>query len=330
MISLGRVLLRSEHSSLTMPNVRHYSTQTEKSIYSLFVASQDPKNLKSTKYEKKQYRRICKILSTKQSKLRVCTFNMLHTNFEERLGFDMRWSKRIGPITILIEQWKPDVLGVQELSQSQLSDLYNRINKDYHFHSMSYAERENNGIFYRKERLALLDGKALGTKGKCFFAVATLEDRHNRNVFTVGNTHLPFRDKQGRRAHAEFIAKKIKEYVKQNQVILTGDFNMFPPRLELNLPAYDGEVIHDIIRKAGLTDSREKSVLGHFGPIHTYCDDFLSDREDHKKAPYPVFLDRIFVTDGIEVIAHAVDNTKVDGNAASDHYPVVADLVLGI
>ena len=92
-------------------------------------------------------------------------------------------------------------------------------------------------------------------------------------------------------------------------MILSGDFNVRP----------DSETYR--AAAALLRDSACISETGHTGADITF--------HGFGKAKNPCLIDYIFVSDGIRVLRHWTDATMPDGDYASDHHPVIAELQIG-
>lgn len=280
-----------------------------------------------------------------EQKLRVISFNMLFNLTDHRLAPVNRWKKRKNRVIEYIRWGKPDLIGSQELQKKQLEDLIYVLGDDYDF----YGEVATGGIrsgeipaiFYRKDRLELLEGntyyfsetpevrKTGPFAKKNNFSLARFRDKMTDREFIVLNTHLGFTEIERRR----YEACKLRDFLLENSfdlpIILTGDFNTFPLRLDLdNLPFYDGNEILRIIGESRLINSMEAALYGHIGPISStnFCP---KKKKVFKGLGQPgVILDHIFVSSGIKVIAHGIDPATINGHFLSDHFPVVADLIL--
>jgi endonuclease/exonuclease/phosphatase family metal-dependent hydrolase len=156
-----------------------------------------------------------------------------------------------------------------------------------------------------------------------------LKDRKTNQRFAVFNTHLTFSKIDKRDFQARFIAKKIREICKKIPVVLTGDFNTFPHRLDLEkLPFYDGDFVNYILTRGVLQNARDCSLLGHLGPISTFTN-HSEDILPFKGTGTPgVFLDHIYVNRSIRVLIHAVQPSTVNGHFPSDHMPVMIDFII--
>lgn len=276
--------------------------------------------------------------------IRIMSFNMLLNYSESHLETPDRWVNRKGRVIEYVRWAAPDVIGSQELQANQLDDLLAALGDEYGFYGVGVNDGLRKGdipaIFYRKERLELIEGRTLyfsetpevmsanpfGRKNT--FTFCRFLDKKSGQEFCVLNTHLAFGD--CRRRHYE--ASKMREYLLEHQwdmpLILTGDFNTFPFRQELDLPFYDGDAIMDLLETDAMRDSMKRALFGHFGPLSSTNYSSEKKRAFCCEGEPGVILDHIFVNKGILVLSHGIDPAKVDGRYPSDHLPVVMDFLI--
>ncbi len=285
------------------------------------------------KYSKNQLQEIEQaLLHPQQERQRLVSFNMLvndrdSTHWKE----EHRWVKRLPRIVSLIDQMHPHIIAAQELLPSQLDDVVEKIGDTYNYYGKSRPSNgEYTGIFYKTDRYKLLEATSLDIPEtqNCLVMVA-LQDTISQKAFAVFTIHFAW-DINTREKEASITSQTIDEYVATHSipVFLAGDLNTFPHRQDEDYPCFDGDYINRILTKKTLTDARSLALCGHFGPISTFTN------APGDKAPFTgtgspgVFLDHIYVSDGITVLTHAVQDAKVDGHFASDHMPVFIDYVL--
>lgn len=285
-------------------------------------------NLPMHKYAPSQFQEISRSLEDKQDRIRLISYNVLFDRYDAQMPEVNRWPQRCSRIVELLDEMKPDVIGVQELRPAQLNDLFPATAATFDFYSTNDQEGELDGIFYRKDRFRVVDCK-VWYMGKATLTMLQLEDLRTDKMIAVFNTHLSFSKVEQREFQARFIAEKLETFAEQMPVVLTGDFNTFPNRLDLEkLPFYDGDYIHRVLTQGDLRDARDVSLLGHLGPLSTFSND-PEDISPFMGTGTPgVFLDHIMVSSRITVLIHAVQPAKVDGHFPSDHFPVLVDLVL--
>ncbi|MBS0623322.1 MAG: endonuclease/exonuclease/phosphatase family protein [Verrucomicrobia bacterium] len=277
-------------------------------------------------------------------KLRVMSFNMLLNYDEAHLDVIDRWEHRKNRVMEYVTWAHPDILGTQELQADQLEDILKGIGHDYAYYGLGVKDGDKQGdipaIFYLKDRFTLIESRTyyysdtpdvvsndpFGKKNT--FTCCLFKDRKSDKPFLVINTHLSFSTVERRYDQA----CRLRDFLIKNRfncpVFITGDFNTFPFRQQLDLPFYDGDLIVRILEQGGVTDSLKLAVFGHFGPIDStnFCAE--TKKPFCSQGTPGVILDHIFVSPNVTVIAHGIDPAKVDGHFPSDHFPVIVDCLL--
>lgn len=306
----------------------HLFAAVQNSILPLVEKYEWLENLPKKRYSKNQYAEIENALLNKEHKIRLVSFNTLFDLYDYKYPPIYKWSERKKRVIATIKYLQPDLLSVQELYPNQLKDLENELN-EFVFISAPLQQGELNGIFFRKTRFQLIEEKIFYIPEDCSetLTMVVLQDLLTEKTFALFNTHLAFLNIEKRESQTRCIAEIIKNT--HLPLLLTGDFNTFPNRLDLEkLPAYDGNYIEHILKQAGLQDAKEESLLGHLGPISTFTNSGdHSDPFEGTGTP-GIFLDHIFVANGITVLIHAVDPIRIDGYFPSDHMPVLIDFTL--
>ncbi|MCE5319357.1 MAG: endonuclease/exonuclease/phosphatase family protein [Parachlamydia sp.] len=292
-------------------------------------------NLPAKKYSRVQLEELSQALSRKQERIRVATFNMLFDLYDHKLDPHNRWPQRLPRIVDILAEMQPDILGVQELYPNQLNDLMPHLENAYAFFARPCSDGEMNGIFYRKERFEVVRSDVWymtdtpRVPGSDTLTMLLLKDRRTGKQFAVFNAHLAFSNIEKRHYQIHFICRQVASNMKEIPVILTGDLNTFPNRLDLGkLPFYDGDYLHRLLLKHALYDSKDMSLIGHLGPYGTFTNG-ADDSTPFKGTGTPgVFLDHIYISEGILTLIHAVQPGTVGGLYPSDHMPLLIDAVV--
>lgn len=303
----------------------------ENSIIPVMEKFEQTENLPKQKYSKNQYQAIVEALSHQADRIRLVTYNMLLNTLDHKHDPINRWPNRLPRIVELLNEMQPDIIGVQELYTDQLAELQERIGKEFAFYGLP-STKENNGIFYRRDRFEFIDGKVWhipeAIPSWMQLTMVQLKDCKTNQIFAVFNTHLTFPNPDKRESQAQAIAKYSEEYAEQMPVLVMGDLNTFPNRPELDtLPYLDGDYVHRILASGSLKETQEISLLGHVGPIATYTNQIGSIKPFQGTGTPGVYLDHVYASPSITVLMHAVQSGTVGGHFPSDHMPVIIDFI---
>ncbi|MCP5470397.1 MAG: endonuclease/exonuclease/phosphatase family protein [Chlamydiales bacterium] len=246
--------------------------------------------------------------------IRVMSFNMLVDRHDDKLEPENRWPVRRERLVEYLKYAEADIIGSQELVFHQTNYLLEQLGAPY-----DAVGKEP--IFFNHDRVTLL------RHWDCdIFTIAKFKDNCSGALFTVINGHLSFSKVNKRLLQAHHLQQLIQE--QETPVIAMGDMNTFPMRPELAIPFYDGDHIVRVIEEGGVRDARTAAIKGQFGLISTtsYNTDEMHDFGGYGTPG--IFLDHIFVSPQIRVNTHAIDPALVDGGYTSDHFPLLADLVI--
>lgn len=228
-------------------------------------------------------------------------------------------------VTAVIDQYAPDSFGVQEATakwmrilKSELGDRYGCVGKarDYFGPFSEYS-----AVFYLKDKYNLIDEGTIWLsetpekKSKSFdsacYRIATwavLEDKETGVRYTHMNTHLDHVLESTRDGQAGVLLTKLEELQAEGNVIVTGDFNAYPDE---DVYKRMVKVTDDVASTAKNADS---GITYHnYGKI----------KDEGQGA-----IDFIFTSKGVKAETYKVIRNTVDGMYPSDHYPVVADIIV--
>lgn len=304
----------------------------ENSIVPMLEKHEQIENLPIQKYSKNQYSEICSALMQRGKALRLVTFNMLFTIYDDNLSPEYRWPERLPRIVEVLNEMRPDLIAPQELLREQVNDLLSCIGDDFAFYGKASNYGEINGLFYRKNRFEILSSKvwSLSQDKWVTLTMVQLKDLRTGECFAVFNSHLSFGEVDSREAQIRAIMEYVEPVAQQMAVLLAADFNVFPNRLDLvKLPFLDGDYINRIVTRGSMRDSMELALLGHLGPISTFTNQPSETKPFEGLGTPGVILDRIYVSPGLNVLIHAVQPATVNGRFPSDHMPVVIDFIVG-
>ena len=268
------------------------------------------------------------ILCLKAQTLNIMTFNIRYNTAADSLNA-WPYRKDIAAGQILFHD--AHIVGVQEALHSQMMDLQQQLIK-YKYVGVGRDDGAQKGeysaIFFDTTRLQLLQTQTfwlseqpLVPGSKSWDAAITrivtwakFKDRKTKKQFFVFNTHFDHIGKIARRESARLLLQKIKEIAGNNLLIVTGDFNSFPSDEPI-------KILVDANNPEKLTDTKEISSTPHYGPTGTF--NGFKGRERDKDP-----IDYIFVKNGIKVVKHATLSETWEGRFSSDHFPVLASVIL--
>jgi len=256
--------------------------------------------------------------------IKVMTYN-IRCGFCEDSSNVNNWSKRKYLVAYLIKNHNPDLIGLQEAEMFQVKDLIEMLD-EYYWYGVSREDGkvggESTAILYKTKRLTLeakqtlwlSENPGLVSKGwdamfKRTVTITKLNDLKSQKEFYYFNTHFDHVGEIARTESSKLLVNEIGKYDTDYPVILSGDFNY--------TSSSDG---YKIITSK-LSDSKYISKTKSIGGNITF-NGFGNDIQPDNK------IDFIFVNDKVEVLNHIIDTTTFNGLYPSDHYPVIADLLL--
>lgn len=271
---------------------------------------------------------ICATAINAQHTLRVMTFNIRLNTTSDSLN---AWPYRKDNVASQILFHKIELLGVQEALHDQMLDLQQRLPQFKYVgggRDDGKTKGEYSSIFYDTTKLQLLASSMFwlsettavaGSKGwdaaiTRIVTWAKFRDKRSKKIFFAFNTHFDHMGKIARRESAKLVLQKVKEIAGTTPAVITGDFNAEPSDEPI-------QVIVDKNNPLRLTDSKELSQTPHYGPTGTFTGFQSKERNDQP-------IDYIFLKGNWNVLSHATISQTWMGRFASDHYSVMAELML--
>lgn len=260
--------------------------------------------------------------------LQVMTFNIRMNTASDSLN---AWPFRKDKVASQILFHDVQLLGVQEALHGQMQDLQERL-PQFRYIGVGRDDGKTKGeysaIFYDTTRLAVLNSatfwlsqtpEVIGSKGwdaaiTRIVTWAKFRDKKSRKIFYAFNTHFDHMGKMARKESALLVLKKVKEIAGNTPAIITGDFNAIPTDEPI-------QVITDRSNPLRLTDAKEIAATKHYGPTGTFNGFKAKERDDQP-------IDYIFIRNKWKVVKHATIAQSWDGRFASDHFAVLATVLL--
>jgi len=259
----------------------------------------------------------------------VMTFNIRYNNQSD---LQNAWPNRKSLVASTIRFQKIEIAGLQEALNDQLKDLESLL-PEYGWLGVGRDDGnkagEYNPIFYLKSRFKMLAQSTFwlsetpdipGSRGwdaACNRVVtwARFEDQANNQAFFFFNMHFDHVGEVARLKSAELVLKKIGEIAGNEPVMVTGDFNCRSDDAPYHL------LISGDGKAPGLVDTLRLSKTGHYGSTQSF-NGFNIELDPGNT------IDFIFVRGIKSVLRHGIIAEMWDGKFASDHHPVVAEIVI--
>jgi endonuclease/exonuclease/phosphatase family metal-dependent hydrolase len=240
-------------------------------------------------------------------------------------GDNPRWAERRDPMAKQIAFTAPDVFGVQEAKQAAVADLSDRLPAYDHYGlgRDDGVEGETTTLFYDRTRFSRVSastqwcsktpdvpGKDADAALPRTFTRLILRERKSGRLFDIRNAHF---DHIGVVAR-ENCARQIESLPPYTDalVVVMGDFNSGTDSAPYRILTDEGGL--------NLNDARSEAALD-FGPAGTF-NGFDIARTGGEA------IDHIFVGRRLTVSRFAVLTDSFGGRVISDHFPIVADIVL--
>lgn len=241
------------------------------------------------------------------------------------------WEPRRPVTKKIIHSTAPDLIGTQEGLYSQLCDIQTDC-PEYGWIGLGReggSHGEFCAIFYHRNRLKPLEfdhfwlsdtPNTIGsiTWGHHCVRMATwvrFLDLNANSQFYLFNTHLDNESQMAREKGSRLILRRMESDLDSRlPIILTGDFNA---EARAN-PTYD-----IFINEGGFADmwySADRHEGTDYSTFHGY------------NAPVPdgPHIDWILARGGVKSLSSSVIDISIDGQYASDHFPITCDMILPV
>lgn len=225
---------------------------------------------------------------------------------------------RITAIKSMLEEYTPDIIGVQELTDSMFPYLKDILNKYAIFGESRHSllSDEYSSILFNKDKYELIEGKTLWLsdtvtkKGSKYLlsqfprivTYVYLKDKLTNKTFTVFNTHLDANFPFIRTKQAIILSKIIHKYQQGDFTLLCGDFNC--TRLS---PAL--RILSKRLKDLSY-DEMGSTLRGNVGSLL------------YKHLP----IDHIFISDNLSIDEVNKITSSYNTIYPTDHYPVIANI----
>lgn len=262
-------------------------------------------------------------LFSQNNHLTCVSFNVRYDNPADTYT----WNHRKENISKLFRDTSPDIIGMQEVLENQLSDLSKSL-PDYQHIGVARDDGKNQGeycpIFFKKERFKPISSGtfwlsqtpnkvSMGWDAACHRIVswAKLLDNQSHTKILFVNTHLDHLGVIAQREGAKLISQWIKNNSNGEKVILSGDFNINDTSEAYRIIANDSSLILNDTHKVAQNKVGVDYSFHNFGKIE------LSQRQ---KIDF-IFVDKTFTVK----MSNIISETSQYG-IISDHNLVLVEL----
>lgn len=254
----------------------------------------------------------------------VCTFNLRYDNASDTGNL---WRDRVKVIAPMARFHGFDILCTQEGLSNQLEDLAAAL-PEYGKYGVGRDDGkdagEHSAIFFNRDKFALIDfgdfwlsqtpeKPSMGWDARCCKRLCTwirLKTLPAGNTIFVFNAHFDHEGVVAREQSSLLVLEQIKRIAGANPVIFTSDLN-------------GGRTSswYTTIARSGLVDDTytKSQVVYQFNPTYQSFGAKLQGNE---------VIDHIFASHAFSVERWGVLSDSYHGKYPSDHFPVLAELIL--
>lgn len=229
-------------------------------------------------------------------------------------------------VCAIIEQYAPDSFGVQEATGQWMKILKKALAEKYVYvgeHREENPDSEYSAVFYLKDKFNLLGSGTIWLsdtpevkytkyeESACIRIAtwATLENKESGEIYTHINTHLDHISGTARNMQTDVLKAKIADLeAKSSFVVCTGDFNAEPTE-----EVYTKMLENMNDAKTIAANSDDGITFHNYGKV-----------AEGENGP----IDYIFTTGNLKVKNYKIICNTAKDMYPSDHYPIVADIVM--
>ena len=263
-----------------------------------------------------------------QDYLNIMTFNIRYNNPRDSLN---AWPHRADKAASQVLFHEAHIVGVQEALFDQIQDMDRSLTK-YKYVGVGRDDGKQKGelsaIFYDTTRVQLLRSQTFwlsetpqvpGSKGwdaaiTRIVTWAQFRDKKTQKQFFLFNTHFDHMGKVARAESAKLLLKYSNQIAGAIPFIVTGDFNATPDQEPIQLLTNAKDPLN-------LTDTKSISATPHYGPTGTF-----NGFQSKETSDLPI--DYIFIKHAVKVLKHATLSETWQGRFSSDHFPVLARVLI--
>jgi endonuclease/exonuclease/phosphatase family metal-dependent hydrolase len=264
--------------------------------------------------------------------LKVMTFNIRYGTADDG---ENRWENRRQILIDVLKDNSPDVVGLQEALDFQISQIRQGLPEFGHLgvarddgktkgeycailYRLDHFKADESGTFWFSDTPDVAGSSHWGNANVRICTWARLVERKTGAAFYLYNLHLDHVSQLSREKSAVLLAQRIHGRKHPDPFIVTGDFNAGetnPAILYLKGKMTLGEGEGKSENPVPVVDTFRvlHPDANEVGTLHSYG----ANRKGEK-------IDYIFVPAGVQVIDAEIVRTQYNGRYPSDHFPVTA------
>ena len=272
------------------------------------------------------------VTKSPDSPIKIMTFNIRVNVASDSMN---AWPYRKDMAASMIQFHGADIVGLQEALWEQVEDLTDLL-PEYSWFGIGRDDGDKSGeimaIFYLKSRFTNLENSTFWLSenpdkpGRGWDAVCNrivtwgrFKDNRTDKVIYLFNTHFDHMGIIARKESAKLLLRQFEKICGDTNAIVTGDFNCTPDSEPYKILTEKDD--HGMDKK--LIDTKTISQYPHHGPDGTFTGFKLTNLQQETQP-----IDHIFVSPGIEVVKHGTLSDIFDGRFPSDHFPVLAEIII--
>nr|WP_223826734.1 endonuclease/exonuclease/phosphatase family protein [Flagellimonas sp. S3867] len=251
----------------------------------------------------------------------IMTYNIRYNNPGDKENW---WENRKEDVSVLIQFYNPDILGIQEGLHDQVKYLDDTL-KNYAFVGVGRDDGKEKGeyaaIFFNTEKVELITTKtqwlsetpnivSVGWDASMerIVTYAKFKDKNTEKIIHVFNCHYDHIGKLARENSSKLVLDLIKKMgIMNKRIAVIGDLNSHPEEIPIQ------------ILTAALPDAFENSPTPVYGPIGTF-NGFNPNEKLTRRIDY-------ILTKNLDVQSfRTIDDRRKNGLYPSDHLPVLITL----
>jgi endonuclease/exonuclease/phosphatase family metal-dependent hydrolase len=255
--------------------------------------------------------------------LRVMTYNLRYASDTPPNS----WPQRLPVAVAMLQAEKPDVIGTQEAQWRQVCDLQEAL-PHYDWIGLGRdggSRGEFMAVFFNQDRLQplafdhfwlsdtpeVIASTTWGNSNRRMVTWVLFRDKTTDRRFYFWNTHFDHQIQEAREKSAQLVLERIGQLKDQLPLVLVGDFNS----------AHDSNPVYGmLVNPRSFTDTWVSAEQRgkQLGTFHGY----KAPQADGKR------IDWILTRGSVKTVRTQIVTFKQNGQYPSDHFPVVADIVL--